>query len=128
MESSTIRLSYINDINAIRKNLWETAYSNMETINSLARCLDAAFRTLNPSLALRIDFKLQELKFSIDLARPASNIEMNIILTKAFEDFVNEMHNTGYLDDRSYEICKSSRGNMLFSLILNTDTHAEVTL
>lgn len=128
MESSTIRLSYVNDINEIRKNLWETAYSNIETMNSLAKCLYAAFGSLNPSPVLRINFKFQELKFSVDLARPVSNIEMNTILTVAFEDFVNEMHNTGYLDDKSYEICKSSRSNMLFSLILNTETHAEVTL
>ena len=128
MESSTIRLSFVNDINTIRKNLWETAYSNVETMNLLAKCLYTAFGSLNPSPVLRIDFKFQELKFSVDLARPVSNIEMNTILTIAFEDFVNEMHNTGYLDDKSYEICKSSRANMLFSLILNTETHAEVTL
>ena len=127
MESSTIRLSFVNDINAIRKKLWETAYSNIETMNSLAKCLYAAFGSLNPSPALRIDFKFQELKFSVDLARPVSNIEMNSILTVAFEDFVDEMHNTDYLDDKSYEICKS-RTNMLFSLILNTETRAEVTL
>jgi hypothetical protein len=124
-QSSTIRLSLVNDITNIRKHLWETAYSNIDTMNTLANCIYGAFGS--SGIVQRIDFKFNDLKFSMDLLRPASNIEMNSILTVAFENFVEDMHLSGRLSDKDYDICKT-RANMLFSLILNTETRAEVTL
>ena len=127
MESNDLRMSYVNDITDIRKKLWETAYSEFEYNNILARCIYDAFGNVEPDSVNRLDFKFNELKFSIDLLKPISNIEMNSILTVAFEEFVSEMHKLGKLTKDEYEIC-STRANMLFSLILNTETRAEVTL
>ena len=127
MESSNLRVSYVNDITDIRKKLWETAYSKFECNNILARCIYGAFGNIEPDSVNRLDFKFNELKFSIDLLKPISNIEMNSILTIAFEDFVSEMYKLGKLTKAEYDIC-STRTNMLFSLILNTETRAEVTL
>ena len=127
MESSNLRLSYVNDITDIRKKLWETAYSEFEYNNILARCIYGAFGNVEPDSINQVDFKFNELKFSIDLLKPISNIEMNSILSIAFEEFVSEMYKLGKLTKAEYEIC-STRANMLFSLILNTETRAEVTL
>lgn len=127
MESSNLRVSYVNDITDIRKKLWETAYSNFECNNILARCIYSAFGNIEPDSVNKLDFKFNELKFSIDLLKPISNIEMNSILTIAFEEFVSEMYKLGKLTKTEYEIC-NTRANMLFSLILNTETRAEVTL
>lgn len=127
MESSNLRVSYVNDITDIRKKLWKTAYSEFEYNNILARCVYGAFGNVEPDSVNRLDFKFNELKFSIDLLKPISNIEMNSILTIAFEDFVSEMYKLGKLTKTEYEIC-NTRANMLFSLILNTETRAEVTL
>jgi hypothetical protein len=127
MESSNLRVSYVNDITDIRKKLWETTYSEFECNNILARCIYGAFGNIEPDSVNRLDFKFNELKFSIDLLKPISNIEMNSILTIAFEDFVSEMYKLGKLTKAEYDIC-STRANMLFSLILNTETRAEVTL
>lgn len=127
MESSNLRMSYVNNITDIRKKLWETAYSEFEYNNILARCIYSAFGKVEPNSVNQLDFKFNELKFSIDLLKPISNIEMNSILTIAFEDFVSEMYKLGKLTKAEYEIC-STRTNMLFSLILNTETRAEVTL
>ena len=127
MESSNLRVSYVNDITDIRKKLWETAYSEFEYNNILARCIYGAFGKVEPDSINRLDFKFNELKFSIDLLKPISNIEMNSILTIAFEEFISEMYKLGKLTKTEYEIC-STRTNMLFSLILNTETRAEVTL
>ena len=124
-QSSTIRLSLVNDITNIRKNLWETAYSNIDAMNTLTNCIYGAFG--NSGIVQRIDFKFNDLKFSMDLLRPASNIEMNSILTVAFKNFVEDMYLSGHLSDKDYETCKT-RANMLFSLTLNTETRAEVTL
>ena len=127
MESSNLRVSYVNDITDIRKKLWETTYSKFEYNNILTRCIYSAFGNIEPDSVNRLDFKFNELKFSIDLLKPISNIEMNSILTIAFEDFVSEMYKLGKLTKAEYDIC-STRANMLFSLILNTETRAEVTL
>ena len=127
MESSNLRVSYVNDITDIRKKLWETAYSNFECNNILARCIYGAFGNIEPGAISLLDFKFNELKFSIDLLKPISNIEMNSILTIAFEEFVSEMYKLDKLTKTEYEIC-NTRANMLFSLILNTETRAEVTL
>lgn len=127
MESSNLRLSYVNNITDIRKKLWETAYSEFEYNNILARCIYGAFGNVEPESVNRLDFKFDELKIGIDLLRPISNIEMNSILSIAFEDFVSEMYKLGKLTKAEYEIC-NTRTNMLFSLILNTETRAEVTL
>jgi hypothetical protein len=127
MESNDLRMSYVNDITNIRKKLWKTAYSEFEYNNILARCIYGAFGSVEPDSVNRLDFKFNELKFSIDLLKPISNIEMNSILTIAFEEFVSEMYKLGKLTKDEYEIC-STRANMLFSLILNTETRAEVTL
>ena len=89
MESSNLRMSYVNNITDIRKKLWETAYSEFEYNNILARCIYGAFGKVEPGSVNQLDFKFNELKFSIDLLKPISNIEMNSILTIAFEDFVN---------------------------------------
>lgn len=123
----TLRTSYINNITDIRKKLWETAYSDMECMNTLAKCIYGAFGGVDNPPAERLDFKFDELKFSVDLLRPVSNIEMNSILTVAFEEFVDQMYRIGKLKPIEYEICKN-RANMLFSLILNTEKRAEVTL
>ena len=128
MESNNnLRVSYVNDITDIRKKLWETAYSEFEYNNILARCIYSAFGNVEPDSINRLDFNFNELKFGIDLLKPISNIEMNSILTMAFENFVSEMYKLGNLTKDEYEIC-STRTNMLFSLILNTETRAEVTL
>jgi hypothetical protein len=128
MESNNnLRMSYVNDITDIRKKLWETAYSEFEYNNILTRCIYSAFGNVEPDSVNRLDFNFNELKFSIDLLKPISNIEMNSILTIAFGDFVSEMYKLGKLTKDEYEIC-STRTNMLFSLILNTETRAEVTL
>ena len=127
MESNNLRVSYVNDITDIRKKLWETAYSEFEYNNILARCIYSAFGNVEPDSVNRLDFNFNELKFSIDLLKPISNIEMNSILTMAFENFVSEMYKLDKLTKDEYEIC-STRTNMLFSLILNTETRAEVTL
>lgn len=127
MESSTLRLSYVDNITDIRKKLWETAYSNFECNNILAKCLYNAFNGVDPYPINQIGFNFGDLKISIDLCRPVSNIEMNTILTVAFENFVDEIYNIGNLNSNEYEVCKS-RANMLFSLILNTETKAEITL
>jgi hypothetical protein len=127
MESNNLRVSYVNDITDIRKKLWETAYSEFEYNNILARCIYSAFGNVEPDSVNRLDFNFNELKFSLDLLKPISNIEMNSILTMAFENFVSEMYKLGKLTKDEYEIC-STRINMLFSLILNTETRAEVTL
>lgn len=131
MESSNLRLSYINDITDIRKKLWETAYSEFEYNNILARCVYDAFGKVEPCSVNRLSFKFDDskigLKIGIDLLKPISNIEMNSILSIAFENFVSEMYKLGKLTKAEYEIC-STRTNMLFSLILNTETRAEVTL
>lgn len=127
MESSNLRLSYVNDITDIRKKLWETAYSEFEYNNILARCIYSAFGNVEPGSVNRLDFKFDELKIGIDLLKPISNIEMNSILSIAFENFVSEMYKLCKLTKTEYEIC-NTRTNMLFSLILNTETRAEVTL
>lgn len=127
MESSTLRISYVNDITDIRKKLWETAYSEFGCMNTLSKCLYNAFSGVDPYPVNQLNFKFDNLTFSIDLLRPVSNIEMNTILSIAFENFVEEMHNLGKLSDNEYNICKL-RANMLFSLTLNTETRAEVTL
>jgi hypothetical protein len=131
MESSNLRLSYINDITDIRKKLWETAYSEFEYNNILARCVYGAFGKVEPDSVNRLSFKFDDskigLKIGIDLLKPISNIEMNSILSIAFENFVSEMYKLGKLTKTEYEIC-NTRTNMLFSLILNTETRAEVTL
>lgn len=127
MESSNLRMSYVNGITDIRKKLWETAYSEFEYNNILTKCIHCAFEKVKPDSVNRLDFKFNELKFSIDLLKPISNIEMNSILAIAFEEFVSEMYKLGKLTKAEYEIC-NSRTNMLFSLILNTETRAEVTL
>ena len=127
MENANLRSSNINDINNIRKKLWETAYSEFEYNNILAKCIYGAFGSVEPDSVKRVDFKFNELKFSIDLLKPISNIEMNSILSMAFKDFISEMYKFGKLTKIEYDIC-STRTNMLFSLILNTETRAEVTL
>ena len=125
METATLRTSYISDINNVRRKLWETVYSNFESMNLLARCIYEAFN--NTGIINRLDFKFENMKIGIDLLRPSSNIEMNTILNIAFDNFVQAMYEAGNINESDYTIC-SGRTNMLFNLILNTEDKAIITL
>lgn len=125
--STNIRLSLIDDVNNVRRKLWESAYSDFKYNNILTRCLYTAFNSAKPNYINRIDFNFTDLKIGIDLIKPISNIEMNSIITVAFERFVDSMHNEVTINDNEYNIVKG-RANMLFSLILNTETKAIISL
>lgn len=122
--SSNIRVSKISDINKIRKELWESIYSNFDNLNDLSSCI---YKTFGKDVIDNIDFNFNELSINFNLLRPISNVELNATMTVAYSKFIDNLYYKNKIDDNKYRIC-SSRPDMLFIITLNTEQSATIKL
>lgn len=129
---TTIRTSGINDINTIRKKLWETTYSNFVSVDMLKCFINNGLNqygnnTLGKNILQEISFDMNNMQIELVLSDIVSNVVLNSILSESFCNYIDWMYERELLNVNEYNICKS-RTNMLFNLMLNTDTKAVIKL
>lgn len=129
---TTIRTSGINDINTIRKKLWETTYSNFVSVDMLKCFINNGLNqygnnTLGKNILQEISFDMNNMQIELVLSDIVSNVVLNSILSESFCNYIDWMYERELLNENEYNICKS-RTNMLFNLMLNTDTKAVIKL
>jgi len=123
---TTARPSCINSIYDIKKNLWETVYSNIIYTNSLCHYINLAFNNYG-EIAVEVSLDIVDMNIEIGLIKPLSNIEINSLLSIAFNSFIDWLMYKKELTDTEYKMCKS-RIDMLYSLTLNTENKAIIKL
>lgn len=121
-----IKDSGIQSINKIRKDLWESIYSNFNNLNSLATHIRERFGT---GTITNLDFNFQEMTISIETDRPLSNIEINATMTMAYKDFIEDMymHNKSVINKENYDLCMK-HSDMLFLLTFKSKNTAVIHL
>lgn len=129
---TTIRTSGINDINTIRKKLWETTYSNFVSVDMLKCFINNGLNqygnnTLGKNILQEISFDMNNMQIELVLSDIVSNVALNSILSESFCNYIDWMYERELLNENEYNICKS-RTSMLFNLMLNTDTKAVIKL
>lgn len=129
---TTIRTSGINDINTIRKKLWETTYSSFVSVDMLKCFINNGLNqygnnTLGKNILQEISFDMNNMQIELVLSDIVSNVVLNSILSESFCNYIDWMYERELLNVNEYNICKS-RTNMLFNLMLNTDTKAVIKL
>lgn len=129
---TTIRTSGINDINTIRKKLWETTYSNFVSVDMLKCFINNGLNqygnnTLGKNILQEISFDMNNMQIELILSDIVSNVVLNSILSDSFCNYIDWMYERALLNVNEYNICKN-RTNMLFNLMLNTDTKAVIKL
>lgn len=129
---TTIRTSGINDINTIRKKLWETTYSNFVSVDMLKCFINNGLNqygnnTLGKNILQEISFDMDNMQIELVLSDIVSNVALNSILSESFCNYIDWMYERELLNENEYNICKS-RTSMLFNLMLNTDTKAVIKL
>ena len=129
---TTIRTSGINNINTIRKKLWETTYSSFVSVDMLKCFINNGLNqygnnTLGKNILQEISFDMNNMQIELVLSDIVSNVVLNSILSESFCNYIDWMYERELLNVNEYNICKS-RTNMLFNLMLNTDTKAVIKL
>lgn len=129
---TTIRTSGINDINTIRKKLWETTYSNFVSVDMLKCFINNGLNqygnnTLGKNILQEISFDMDNMQIELVLSDIVSNVALNSILSESFCNYIDWMYERKSLNENEYNICKS-RTSMLFNIMLNTDTKAVIKL
>jgi 23S rRNA U2552 (ribose-2'-O)-methylase RlmE/FtsJ len=129
---TTIRTSGINDINTIRKKLWETTYSSFVSVDMLKCFINNGLNqygnnALGKNILQEISFDMNNMQIELVLSDIVSNVVLNSILSESFCNYIDWMYERELLNVNEYNICKS-RTNMLFNLMLNTDTKAVIKL
>lgn len=121
-----IKESGIQNINKIRKDLWESIYSNFNNLNSLATHIRERFGV---GTITNLDFNFQEMTISIETVRPLSNIEINATMTMAYKDFIEDMyaHNKSIINKDNYDLCMK-HSDMLFLLTFKSKNTAVIHL
>lgn len=121
-----IKDSGIQSINKIRKDLWESIYSNFNNLNSLATHIRERFGT---GTITNLDFNFQEMTISIETDRPLSNIEINATMTMAYKDFIEDMYmnNKSVINKENYNLCMK-HSDMLFLLTFKSKNTAVIHL
>jgi 23S rRNA U2552 (ribose-2'-O)-methylase RlmE/FtsJ len=129
---TTIRTSGINDINTIRKKLWETTYSSFVSVDMLKCFINNGLNqygnnALGKNILQEISFDMNNMQIELVLSDIVSNVVLNSILSESFCNYIDWMYERELLNVNEYNICKN-RTNMLFNLMLNTDTKAVIKL
>ena len=129
---TTIRQSYVNDINKIKKKLWESTYSDFASVDKLKYCITAEINrygniTFNKDILQEITFDMNNMLIELVLTDIISNIALNTIFSEAFCNYIVWIYNKGELDVNEYNICKS-RITMMFNLMLNTESRIVIKL
>jgi 23S rRNA U2552 (ribose-2'-O)-methylase RlmE/FtsJ len=129
---TTIRTSGINNINTIRKKLWETTYSNFVSVDMLKCFINNGLNqygnnTLGKNILQEISFDMDNMQIELVLSDIVSNVALNSILSESFCNYIDWMYERELLNVNEYNICKS-RTSMLFNIMLNTDTKAVIKL
>lgn len=122
--SSLIQNSSIQSLNRIRKDLWESIYSNFNNLNTLATAIKTNFPNDNIK---NIDFNFEDMTINIEIENPLSNIEINAMMTMAYKDFIQNMFANGKIDKHDYDIC-IQRADMLFLLTFKSENSIVIHL
>lgn len=124
MSCSLTQNSSIQGINRIRKELWESIYSNFNNLNTLATAIRTKF---SADIIKNIDFKFEDMTIVIDIEKPLSNIEINAMMTMAYKDFIQNMFTNNKISKPDYDICMQ-HPDMLFLLTFKSENSIVIHL
>lgn len=105
-----IRTSGVDQINNIRRNLWESIYSNFSNMNSLTNHISNNFIDIDT-----VDFDFNEMSISIKSKDcPFEYDKAKSAITNAYKGFINDMFIKGSLNDSNYNKCINMIDNLFF--------------
>ena len=129
---TTMRPSCVNDINEIRRKLWQSTYSEYGSIDMLKCYINTEINrysnsTLGRDIVQEISFDINSMQVELVLTDIVSNVVLNTILSEAFYNYIDWAYGKGLLTIDEYSMCKS-RTTMLFNLMLNTESKIVIKL
>ena len=120
-----IRTSGVDQINSIRKLLWESIYTNFSNMQSLSNSINESF---HPDSLDTVDFDFNDMSIYLKSKDRGFNYnEANLNMINAYKGFVKDMHNKGKFDKDVYNLCINNIDNLFF-ITFNNDNNIKVHL
>lgn len=116
--SANLHVSKVNDLNDVRRKLWDTAYSNIVIMNEVSKIITNCIGSENIDT---LSYDMANYTITIITTRIMSNVEVTARFNVIFDNIVDILYKKHYaLTNKEYEVCKS-RVSLLYNLILNSN-------
>lgn len=120
-----IRTSGVDQINSIRKLLWESIYTNFSNMQSLSNSINENF---HPDSLDTVDFDFNDMSIYLKSKDRGFNYnEANLSMVNAYKGFVKDMYNKGKFNKDVYNFCINNIDNLFF-ITFNNDNNMKVHL
>ena len=120
-----IRTSGVDQINSIRKLLWESIYTNFSNMQSLSNSINENFY---PDSLDTIDFDSNDMSIYLKSRNGRFDYnEANLSMVNAYKGFVKDMYNKGKFNKDVYNFCINNIDNLFF-ITFNNDNNMKVHL
>ena len=120
-----IRTSGVDQINSIRKLLWESIYTNFSDMQSLSNSINENF---HPDSLDTVDFDFNDMSIYLKSKDRGFNYnEANLSMVNAYKGFVKDMYNKGKFNKDVYNFCINNIDNLFF-ITFNNDNNMKVHL
>lgn len=120
-----IRTSGVDQINSIRKLLWESIYTNFSNMQSLSNSINESF---HPDSLDTVDFDFNDMSIYLKSKDRGFNYnEANLNMINAYKGFVKDMYNKGKFNKDIYNLCINNIDNLFF-ITFNNDNNMKVHL
>ena len=120
-----IRTSGVDQINSIRKLLWESIYTNFSNMQSLSNSINENF---HPDSLDTVDFDFNDMSIYLKSRNGRFDYnEANLSMINAYKGFVKDMYNKGKFNKDVYNFCINNIDNLFF-ITFNNDNNMKVHL
>ena len=120
-----IRTSGVDQINSIRKLLWESIYTNFSNMQSLSNSINENFY---PDSLDTVDFDFNDMSIYLKSRNGRFDYnEANLSMVNAYKGFVKDMYNKGKFNKDVYNFCINNIDNLFF-ITFNNDNNMKVHL
>ena len=120
-----IRTSGVDQINSIRKLLWESIYTNFSNMQSLSNSINENF---HPDSLDTVDFDFNDMSIYLKSRNKGFDYnEANLSMVNAYKGFVKDMYNKGKFNKDVYNFCINNIDNLFF-ITFNNDNNMKVHL
>lgn len=120
-----IRTSGVDQINSIRKLLWESIYTNFSNMQSLSNSINENF---HPDSLDTVDFDFNDMSIYLKSRNGRFDYnEANLSMVNAYKGFVKDMYNKGKFNKDVYNFCINNIDNLFF-ITFNNDNNMKVHL
>ena len=120
-----IRTSGVDQINSIRKLLWESIYTNFSNMQSLSNSINENF---HPDSLDTVDFDFNDMSIYLKSRNKGFDYnEANLSMVNAYKGFVKDMYNKGKCNKDVYNLCINNIDNLFF-ITFNNDNNMKVHL